>query len=779
MFHQFLKYSKSKISFFIAPPFLIMLLAATLEGGPAAYADPYALIRAGRWRAIQSYFRRSTPDQYHQQFILARALSQEDKKSNKNGSFTNDISRAFELYLKVGGVHCPGYDSATRITGCLRSVRAESVSGLMGRLSLYRAADLADDMKLEDLKYQFLEKADLAENDPLSREIFTERLKYLLNEKLYTDGIALSDRYTDLQSPMSDLWRGKLHYRVGNHGDAIKYYFRSASGTTVHWISRSVYTDLKSAYPGMFTPSSLEQDNPNNRSLLFLSEHLSQSEMDSLLKSINYNVLTVSARHDTVRQDGVYLIRSGNERMITPFSQQFYTHLSQNPEILHHWADLMLDHKELNRNQIDTLSRLFENFKHAKSAHDSFWKDHIRFLKDYGDRNEYFNELTAYLKENINDHFRMDDLIEFLIGDDHDHIKWASQSYWEIAMNTLPRDTGAGRFVYWLHRYYLARNDRVKADYVKANFYNMAPGSYYARAFWDDMKDGDYISDWQKIKDREDYLRWAGRHGGNPRAIAFLRTRNRHNFMDVRADGLWTRFTQDHFYIPDDILTLFKLGEKSLGMDFFRSEYDGKVSELDRIHRFAYIGRETGNLYLSVYNIRRMLRHMNISEDPFSLPSEMLEALYPQPYLHHVSRYANLYRIESGMIYGLMRQESLYQETVVSHSGAMGLMQIMPRTGEWLAGKVGMKDPNFFEPEISIKLGTKYFSDLLKQNQQDFRWASIAYNGGPGNLRKWKKRYYNGDFNLFLENIPKAESRNYCRLTYQNYMHYDITYRLR
>jgi len=126
------------------------------------------------------------------------------------------------------------------------------------------------------------------------------------------------------------------------------------------------------------------------------------------------------------------------------------------------------------------------------------------------------------------------------------------------------------------------------------------------------------------------------------------------------------------------------------------------------------------------------------------------------------------------MVYALMRQESFFKETATSRSNAKGLMQIMPATGKELAQRMGVTDYSLYTPNISIRLGTKFLAYLLKSNEGQLKWASIAYNGGPGNLRKWKKAVYRGDFNHFLEDLPVKESRDYCRIVVSNYYAYDI-----
>ena len=161
------------------------------------------------------------------------------------------------------------------------------------------------------------------------------------------------------------------------------------------------------------------------------------------------------------------------------------------------------------------------------------------------------------------------------------------------------------------------------------------------------------------------------------------------------------------------------------------------------------------------------------------MPTNLAKLLYPRPHKKLTIRYAKQYGMEGSMVYALMHQESLFRENAVSSSGAQGLMQIMPKTGKWLASTLlKTKYANLQEPKTNIKLGTYYFSYLMKKYKGDFRWAAIAYNGGPGNLRKWKKKYYAGDFYHFIERIPNIESRNYCRITYENYIRYNILYGL-
>lgn len=160
------------------------------------------------------------------------------------------------------------------------------------------------------------------------------------------------------------------------------------------------------------------------------------------------------------------------------------------------------------------------------------------------------------------------------------------------------------------------------------------------------------------------------------------------------------------------------------------------------------------------------------------MPGGLLKSLYPRPYLDLAEKHAGFYKIDPNMVYALMRQESMFREMAVSRSNARGLMQVMPATGRWLAQRLRLSGYDLHKPDTSIRFGSMFLADMLRVNDGDFRWAAIAYNGGPGNLRKWKRRYYRGDLNQFLEFIPAKESRDYCRITTRNYQHYNTTYTL-
>ena len=117
------------------------------------------------------------------------------------------------------------------------------------------------------------------------------------------------------------------------------------------------------------------------------------------------------------------------------------------------------------------------------------------------------------------------------------------------------------------------------------------------------------------------------------------------------------------------------------------------------------------------------------------------------------------------LIYAFIHQESMFNENAKSHKGAMGLMQILPSTAKFISSNIQVKrnNANILKiPEINIEVGQEYIEYLLKLKSvsNNLIFLTAAYNGGPGNLKKWKKNTnYLDDPLLFMESIPSRETR--------------------
>lgn len=152
---------------------------------------------------------------------------------------------------------------------------------------------------------------------------------------------------------------------------------------------------------------------------------------------------------------------------------------------------------------------------------------------------------------------------------------------------------------------------------------------------------------------------------------------------------------------------------------------------------------------------------------------------YPFPYRDTVSHYAGIYNLDPLLLAAIMRAESGFDSKAVSPRGARGLMQIMPETGQWVAGQLGEQnfDPDqLFKPETSIKMGAWYIADLKKEFGNDPVLVLAAYNGGRGNVREWLSDVNNFGDSSDIERIPFEETRLYVKKVLKYYRIYSILY---
>lgn len=103
-----------------------------------------------------------------------------------------------------------------------------------------------------------------------------------------------------------------------------------------------------------------------------------------------------------------------------------------------------------------------------------------------------------------------------------------------------------------------------------------------------------------------------------------------------------------------------------------------------------------------------------------------------------IVREAQRNNVDPMLVIALIRCESSFNNYAVSHVGAMGLMQVMPATGTYLADKAGFRlgrSTNLFDSETNIELGTAYLADLITRFGT-LEKALVAYNAGPGLAKK-------------------------------------------
>ena len=134
---------------------------------------------------------------------------------------------------------------------------------------------------------------------------------------------------------------------------------------------------------------------------------------------------------------------------------------------------------------------------------------------------------------------------------------------------------------------------------------------------------------------------------------------------------------------------------------------------------------------------------------------------------------ANGFQTDRAVLYALMRQESKFKTDATSRVGARGLMQLMPRTASAVAQDRSLRQRKgrnrLYDPSLNLRLGQTYVNQLMtRYTDGDLFHMALAYNGGPGNLRRWRKKVNIDDPLLFIESIPNPESRDFVEKVLTN-----------
>ena len=135
---------------------------------------------------------------------------------------------------------------------------------------------------------------------------------------------------------------------------------------------------------------------------------------------------------------------------------------------------------------------------------------------------------------------------------------------------------------------------------------------------------------------------------------------------------------------------------------------------------------------------------------------------HPKTYEETVVRYAAEYNVPSSVVFAVIKCESNFDPAAVSSAGAIGLMQLMPDTYEWLCEKTGdiCITAMLYDPTTNIKYGT-YLLSFLYTRYGNWDTAYAAYNAGLGNVDKWLEDPTYADGNGGLKEIPFKETRKY------------------
>ena len=291
------------------------------------------------------------------------------------------------------------------------------------------------------------------------------------------------------------------------------------------------------------------------------------------------------------------------------------------------------------------------------------------------------------------------------------------------ALNTAPNSTSAARAAYWGARAYL----RFGAPDQSSRLLKVAHArqhSFYGQLAAETLG---YESrfDWTRVPQKKENFKRLVSFPAGKRAIALMESEQ----YQLAAQEV-VRFLDR---LPDDTRTDYMV-------------YAYRRGQADLAYRLGLLS----------------LRHEGKRFDA---------ALYPLPKWQP----SQGFNLEPALLYAFMRQESAFKPYARSRVGATGLMQLMPRTAQYVANRK-LSRQFLRQPEDNLALGQKYLQFLMNDDNigKNLVFAAASYNGGPGNVLKWvsKGKNYRQDPLLFVETIPLRETRHFVKKILANYWIY-------
>jgi soluble lytic murein transglycosylase len=193
-----------------------------------------------------------------------------------------------------------------------------------------------------------------------------------------------------------------------------------------------------------------------------------------------------------------------------------------------------------------------------------------------------------------------------------------------------------------------------------------------------------------------------------------------------------------------------------------RVQASGNTPLLDATIAFAH--NRQGRLRPAITAMRRAYPEF-MAAGGEALPREILTVIFPIDHWPLLRQHAEARRIDPWLLAALVAQESTFQADVRSSAGAIGLMQIIPGTGQRFATALAIRPfqtQRLTEPEINVRIGTTYLAQLLAQFG-DVASALACYNAGEHRVVRWLADRRGLERDEFVDDIPFPETQFYVK----------------
>lgn len=347
---------------------------------------------------------------------------------------------------------------------------------------------------------------------------------------------------------------------------------------------------------------------------------------------------------------------------------------------------------------------------------------------------------------------------------------------WDKLAGDYPESELAGRSTYWQARAWLALDEPDRANTLLThlagrsfNYYSLRAADFLATASFAPSSSrqmsgsADSLvlpSPEQLAREQAQAENWLAKQLNLPRTenLGRLSPALKSDPAFRRGDGL------------------LQLGLRHEALAEFETLKNNLWDDPLAMYRLALYFHQQGLGRLGIITAARLVT-LSPAGTPEDAPIFIQRLMYPVYFPEVIRAEAEKYNLDPALILAIARQESLFERSAESGAGARGLMQVMPATGEYVAGRAGFEayhPDQLWLPYLSIRFGAWYINQQLGIFEGHQLAALAAYNAGPGNVLKWVDG--TDDLDVFVESIPFRESRIYVRNIYVNLATYRRLY---
>lgn len=254
----------------------------------------------------------------------------------------------------------------------------------------------------------------------------------------------------------------------------------------------------------------------------------------------------------------------------------------------------------------------------------------------------------------------------------------------------------------------------------------------------------------------------------------------------ITKDGLIALWQNDvgvplpnvHEWDPQDweivriaIETMKAYDEANLLALFSDHQFTGK-SLLPHMVAFAHCGDPARSIRLSRSKADTFWKHY-----PSKRALVFWQAAFPKLYDKEITSAATRAGIDAHLMRAIAREESSYASKAISSAKAYGIMQLILPTAKRYQEHIDtpVTKELLFDPTVNFTLAAFYLK-RLEELMKHHAFMIPSYNAGPGAVRKWQTSNGGMPFDVWLENIPYLETRNYTRRVIQSYLVYTYLY---